>query len=271
MNLTFSKKNKDNSKNIIHPIDSIYTHAHYKYRLRHNTYKSLTITNISTAPFGPTLLRTIGCKKLLLASWISMAVFIASHFYTSFYTLVPGAVILGFVSAHVGAIGIIYTTAISDSYVQTHNLSPERRPGILSLFNGVFFAFWEATQVTGNLISSLVFSSQDPSTPADELATETNICGAAMCHASSGNATAIVRPAQETVYILLSVFLACIAVGFLITAVFLPQILTAGASVRKTVCQEFASCYRMYLDKRCLLLVPLYFAQAAMLMFLFTG
>lgn len=217
------------------------------------------------------MINKFGCKKLLLVSWASMAVFVGANFHTSFYTLIPGAVILGTVCSQAGTISVMYTTAITDSYIARRNLGSSRRHGILSLFNGIFYTFWELTQVTGNLVSSLVLSSSRPESPDDNYELDISACGAGMCPDSSANATAIIQPAQETVYILFGVFLICVVAGFLITAVFLPHIHVVPPTVKQTVYQGCASCYRMLLDRRCILLIPLFMAQSAMMMFIFTG
>ncbi|KAL8586816.1 hypothetical protein ACOMHN_052692 [Nucella lapillus] len=134
--------------------------------------------------------------------------------------------------------------------------------GALSLFNGVFFAFYEATQISGNLIASLVLTRDSYNESA--IAENNQVCGAALCPGVTLNSTMIEQPEQYIVYILMSIYLACNVLGLLLTIFALPPLpreheIQAGESnIRKST----TSCLSMLLVPKMLLLLPFFMAQA---------
>lgn len=78
--------------------------------------------------------------------------FIAAHFYPRFYTMIPGGMFVGLGGGPLWCAKCTYLTVIAGAYSAVTGISAEV---IVTRFFGVFFMFYQMSQVWGNLISSL--------------------------------------------------------------------------------------------------------------------
>lgn len=205
---------------------------------------------------------------MLLLTWICRGISVGGNFYPRFYTLIPASILSGASSVFIGTTRNLYINAASDSYIQIKNYAQEKRHQILSIFFGVYFAFFGATQIAGNVVSSLVLY-----TNADRRSnsTRTEHCGAEVCFVNSTASNFIEHPRQETLYTLFAVFLGFVVIGFLVTFIFLPRFTPPQPAVARSVCQEIASCYKVLANVKVDLFLPVLMAQSMMLMIILTG
>lgn len=119
--------------------------------------------------------------------------------------------------------------------------------------NGIFFTIYEMTQITGNLVSSLVLRQDVDNATFVNL---TKFCGYQDCPVS-GNATDLEEPERSTIYTLLGVFLACDVLGLLVTLIFLTPLPKSDWSSHQSVGSTLTSCFVTLVRSELLLLVPL--------------
>lgn len=106
----------------------------------------------------------------------------------------------------------VYITNLSSQYA---SLTQERVDAITSRFNGVFFMFYQSTQIWGNLASSLVFDNDiihDPSTSLNI----SEVCGASNCPWTELKGSNLVEPDTITVQTLLAIYLGFGCVGVIL-------------------------------------------------------
>ncbi|XP_046382066.1 protein unc-93 homolog A-like [Haliotis rufescens] len=181
-------------------------------------YGTIILSGILTPPF----IRLVGPKWTLVVAWVCHSVYTASNFYPTWSTLIPASILLGAIAGPMWTAQGLYITTNGERIAKT---TGQKLHSILSKLNGVFFMCYESTQITGNLISSLVLKQGSY--------TDTNVtrwCGADNCP-TAGNGTEIAEPEPQIVYILLGVFLVCDVVGLALTVFLLPPLHNTHAEV----------------------------------------
>ncbi|XP_046545756.1 protein unc-93 homolog A-like [Haliotis rubra] len=174
-------------------------------------YGTIILSGILTPPF----IRLVGPKWTLVVAWVCHSVYTASNFYPTWATLIPASVVLGAIAGPMWTAQGLYITTNGERISKT---TGQKLHSILSKLNGAFFMCYESTQITGNLISSLVLkqgSYADTNT--------TTWCGADNCP-TAGNGTEIAEPEPQIVNILLGVFLVCDLIGLALTVCLLPPL-----------------------------------------------
>ena len=102
--------------------------------------------------FVPTLMiKKLTVKWTMVVSIFCYSTYIAAQFYPQFYTLVPGAIILGLGAAPMWSAKCTYLTQVGNIYAELTNQAVE--PIIVKFF-GIFFLFFQSSSIWGNLISS---------------------------------------------------------------------------------------------------------------------
>lgn len=205
---------------------------------------------IVSATLAPTFIKLVGGKIALVIAWIGQSLYTASNFYPHFATLIPSSVILGLVSGPLWTSQSLYISTNAYSLAKRNNKSVHP---VLSKLNGIFFTMFQTAQIFGNLISSLVF---DNGNNPEQTTNITRICGGGECPLNL-NASKIIEPNKSTVYLLLSIFLACDLIGFLLTALFLPPLPKSDWSKQRSVRKSVVSCFSALSDIKLLSLVPL--------------
>lgn len=84
-------------------------------------------------------------------SLIAYMPFIISQFYPRFYTMIPAGLAVGFGGGPLWCAKCTYLTVISEAYSQITGIGADIA---VTRFFGVFFMFYQFSQVWGNLISS---------------------------------------------------------------------------------------------------------------------
>ncbi|XP_053374801.1 protein unc-93 homolog A-like [Mercenaria mercenaria] len=200
---------------------------------------------------APAIINIFGEKWTLMISFLSHVIYTATNFYPSFSTLIPSSVLLGLTAGPMWTSQSVYIAEMSYSYAAS---SGKDEHAILSRFNGIFFAMYETTQITGNLISSLVLQ-QDS---YNESATNETVkyCGKEDCPREV-NATLIEEPDRHIVFILLGVFLACDVIGVFLVTCFLPPLKKQVSKQKSSILNSLTTCGKGLVDLNLVLLVPL--------------
>ncbi|KAL5016512.1 hypothetical protein ScPMuIL_006101 [Solemya velum] len=213
-------------------------------------YGSIILSGILT----PFVMRFIGAKTAMICAWVAHCIYTASNFYPTWGTLVPASVLLGILAAPLWTAQGLYITANSIAYAEIHH---ETTHAVLSRTNAFFFTCYESTQITGNLISSLVLHRSDYATNTTD---SVKICGADDCPMSA-NVTVIQEPETHIVFTLLGIFLVFDVLGLIITAVLLPPLKNKDALESKDVKKSLQSCFSALGDWKLVLLIPFFVMQ----------
>ncbi|KAL5016513.1 hypothetical protein ScPMuIL_006102 [Solemya velum] len=204
--------------------------------------------------FTPFMMRFVGPKTAMICAWVAHCIYTASNFYPTWGTLVPASVLLGILGAPLWTAQGLYITANSIAYAEIHH---ETTHAVLSRSNAFFFTCFESTQITGNLISSLVLHRSDYATNTTD---SVKICGADDCPMFA-NGTRLDEPEKSVVYTLLGIFLVFNILGLVITAVFLPPLMITTSRNSKNFKKSLKSCFSALGDWKLVLLIPFFTMQ----------
>ncbi|XP_042205192.1 UNC93-like protein isoform X2 [Homarus americanus] len=162
-------------------------------------------------------------KYTMAASMLCYSAYIAAQFYPEAYTLVPTAIILGLGAAPLWSSKCTYLTKVGARYSE---LAGDSRDIIITKFFGIFFMFFQSTQVWGNLIASLVLSvGVKDVNRTQEVSLES--CGYNFCISGSTDNTSSTDPGEREgpplwqIYTMASIYLACSLLSGVIILVFL--------------------------------------------------
>ena len=222
-------------------------------------YTSCVVASV----FVPVFLKLFGCKGCVLSGFTAYGVYSVTNFYPQFYTLLPVAVLQGVFTIPIGAAQGIYVTALAVKYAA---ITSETTSVVINRFNGIFFFFWQNTQIWGNAICSVVLHQQ--SMKRDEHKNETSFtleCGFEYCDSQSHGST-LEPPSRDVLYSLYGILLGLIALGCVLTVVFVERVKCDVSSLSiKRACVETLHCHK---NVTTLLLIPMYFWTGYNLAFL---
>ncbi|KAG7155255.1 protein unc-93 homolog A-like [Homarus americanus] len=194
------------------------------------------VTMVLSCCFLPSLvLQVLKEKCTMVVSMLCYSGYIAAQFYPRIYTLVPTAAILGIGAAPLWAAKCTYLTKVGTLYAQ---LTGEDNGVVITRFFGIFFLFFQSTNIWGNIISSTVLSiGVEKNDVPDEAALLT--CGYNFCISESGESSASLTnvtssindtpteselPSSWKIYTITSVFLACTFLSSLTTLFFVDPV-----------------------------------------------
>merc|ERR1719510_1467114 len=142
-------------------------------------------TMVVSSLFVPTIMiKKLTVKWTMVVSIFGYSVYIGTQFYPEFYTLIPGAIVLGLGAAPMWSAKCTYLSQVGNIYGQLTDKPVE--PIIVSFF-GIFFLFFQSASIWGNLISSLVLGNddEDSNDTTDTNTTDLSTCGVNYCPWSS--------------------------------------------------------------------------------------
>ncbi|XP_019873411.1 UNC93-like protein isoform X2 [Aethina tumida] len=196
-------------------------------------YASLILSNI----FLPVMvIRWLGVKWTIALSFVTYMPFIAAQFYPKFYTMIPSGLAVGFGGGPLWCAKCTYLTVIAEAYSKLTGMSSDIA---VTRFFGVFFMFYQFSQVWGNLISSAVLSSgtgtepapANETTPFNSTALFANltklaqtdpgdVCGANFCPAAAAEAPNpnLEPPSAAKINLITGIYLACMFAAVMIVA-----------------------------------------------------
>lgn len=102
---------------------------------------------------APAIVKVLGTKYSLLLGFNCHLVYTLTNYYPSWYTLIPSSILLGFASAPLWAAASTHITKVSI------DIAPALRKDtalVISKSTGIFFSFFQLSQLPGNLLSSLI-------------------------------------------------------------------------------------------------------------------
>lgn len=135
-------------------------------------------TLILSSMFVPSIMiRYLGLKWTLAVAMVCYAIYTLANYFPSWGTLIPASALVGFAAAPLWTAKATYLTTLGRRYAQIGKSVPE---AIINRYFGIFFLFFQSSQIIGNLVSSLVLKSDD-STDEENNQTEFT-CGAQDCY-----------------------------------------------------------------------------------------
>nr|CAD7596668.1 unnamed protein product [Timema genevievae] len=152
-------------------------------------------------------------KWTVALSFIAYMPYIAAQFYSTFYTMIPAALFVGLGGGPLWCGKCTYLSVVADIYSKLTNIPTDT---LTIRFFGVFFMIFQCSQIWGNLISSLVFSSDE----ADLAEDVGDHCGANFCPGttSTANNSNLARPSDEKIYTVAGIYLGCMVLAVCIVA-----------------------------------------------------
>jgi len=199
-------------------------------------YASLVVSCMFVPSF---MIKKLTVKWTMVVSIFCYSTYIAAQFYPEFYTLIPGAIILGLGAAPMWSAKCTYLSQVGNIYGELTDSPVEP---IIVRFFGIFFLFFQSSSIWGNLISSAVLSLDESSnenvTQPDLSTCGINYCPAAPSNESeeseseeSGDDNFSATPIQ--LYILAGVYLACSLAAALTVALFVTPLTEYGELERE--------------------------------------
>lgn len=208
---------------------------------------------ICSGILAPAIISVLGEKRILTLAFLCHVIYTGTNFYPTFATLIPSSVLLGLTAGPMWTSQSVYLADMAYSYAGRTNKDGH---AVLSKFNGIFFAMFETTQITGNLISSLVLQQGGGYNNSAVNVTKVKFCGREDCPMAV-NATKIEEPDTHVVYILLAIFLVCNVIGVLLIAFLLPPLQKMTTKKQVNLLKSLVSCGKGLTDLNLVLLVPL--------------
>ncbi|PNF29397.1 hypothetical protein B7P43_G07057 [Cryptotermes secundus] len=189
--------------------------------------------------------------------------YIGAQMYAKFYTLIPTALLVGLGGGPLWCSQSVYIKRVAETYAERVGLPPAT---ILARFFGIFFMLYQTSEVWGNLISSSVFSagkSQEDNNNIN-ITDVLETCGYNFCPGSeaTGKNPNLERPANEKIYTVASIYLACMVLASLIIifgVTSLKRYNKEGTAIGTEVSgfRLMVVTFKLLRDPRLLLLIPL--------------
>ena len=132
-------------------------------------FATLIVTYIASymAIFAPGLIKSLGCKAVIVIVNICYLIFSIGNFKVEYYTLIPAAIFGGYSIGTAWICGATYLNILGVSYAQNHRTTANK---MISYTNGVSMFCFSSGCLFGSIISSLLlFPTRD-----DEAAMATN-------------------------------------------------------------------------------------------------
>lgn len=155
--------------------------------------------------FLPSLLiKVLKTKYTMAICMLGYSSYIAAQFYPTLATMVPTAILLGLGAAPMWSAKCSYLTQVGTKYAE---LTGQDKEVVITRYFGIFFLFFQSTQVWGNLISSTVLSAgTDELNKTDE---ELNMCGYNFCLADQNTTGSDDGIPKWQRYTMASIYLVC--------------------------------------------------------------
>ena len=157
--------------------------------------------------WSPLLVHRVGAKACIQASFAMYGTFIAAWMYPRWWTLYPGAAMVGLAASPLWVSQGILITHFAQVYARRRG--EEDASAHVGYFNGIFQCFLVLTGVAGNLMSSIVFDMDRKG--------------------KSTGASATAAVPQSTVFLLFSIYLLCVVIAIVCAAWNLPTTATVEA------------------------------------------
>ncbi|KAK6185208.1 hypothetical protein SNE40_007493 [Patella caerulea] len=179
-------------------------------------YGALVLSCMFLPPF---IIAHLGCKWTIPLSMIGYVLYMGANMHAIWALMAPAAVLLGLGAAPLWSAKCTYLTQTGVWYAQ---MTGQSKDAVINRFFGIFFMTFQASQISGNLVSSLVFSQNN---------TDLNLsndmlqrCGANFDPRIHSNNTNLVRPDADKVYIVCGVYLGFAVLAAIIVILLLDKL-----------------------------------------------
>ncbi|XP_066145378.1 UNC93-like protein isoform X1 [Euwallacea fornicatus] len=191
-------------------------------------YASLLLSNI----FLPVIvIRWLGVKWTIALAFMTYIPFIMAQFYPRFFTMIPAGLAVGLGGGPLWCAKCTYLTILSEAYSKATGVGADI---VVTRFFGVFFLFYQFSQVWGNLISSAVLSSPEIGAYnvtinnatakfvktlniSEQLQDTGEICGANFCPSAATEVVPnLAPPPASKINTIAGIYLVCMVVASLI-------------------------------------------------------
>ncbi|KAL4235033.1 unc-93 A [Mactra antiquata] len=182
-------------------------------------YGAVTLSCMTLPPF---VIDIFGCKWTVALGMLCFILYMAANFYATWWTIIPGAIVLGLGAAPLWSAKCTYLTQTGVWYAK---LTGKSEDAIINSFFGFFFSFFQSAQIWGNLVSSIIFTERMDNVTISMKNETIQKCGANNCDGEDRTDNyRIKKPALDKVYIVCGVYLACAFLAFVLVALCLDKI-----------------------------------------------
>ena len=203
------------------------------------------------------LIRILGHKWTISVSLMSFVLWIAANGYGIWATMVPASILNGvFVGPLWAAQGSYFTECAKEYAIHTK----QSHEGVMSLFFGLFYAFYLCATIFGSIISTTILKQSPPEnyTALPDKDVE-QYCGTSDCPWTEFNNTNEDKPADAILWTLVGVY-STMGISAVLLSIFavdnLPKHVVKKGKQR-TLKQLLASTFRLMKRRELWLLVPL--------------
>ena len=251
--------------------------------------------------FTTTIVQRLRPKFSMLASLIGFLIYNLANFYPRFYTLIPASCVVGFCLAIIWTSHATYLANIASSYA---DLNGGTTQNVMSRFHGIFFAFFQMSQIVGGLLSSLLltkppglyqsstnytgnFSGEahnfslltfpvadviyNISASPDNFTNSAGhlFCGVDYCPETGAVTKSKSNVDRQTILLLMGIFMACSLVGVLILLFFLDPLEGTMKKSHANIKDQMSAVFRFFVSFKVICLMPLMFYTLLQVSFMF--
>ena len=228
-----------------------------------------------------TIVHRLGQKRSQCVSLVGFILFSAANFYPRFCTMIPASFVQGFFMA------VCYTartTCLTDIAAKYAELVGKEIKHVLSQFHGIFFVFWQFSQISGGLMSSILLSNPSShsadffygrhgySNDSNHSLYEDNVsmplCGRHYCPSDNNQLESESNVAESTLLILMGCFAASTVTGCIIMVFFLDPLDDEIKPTTK-LSQQMTAVFRLFRQREARLIIGLSFYSMLEMTFMF--
>jgi hypothetical protein len=117
---------------------------------------SLSVSEVTfflSALFSSSIIKILGTKYTIIASYIVSSSFIFANYYPQWYTLIPGAILFGFAFGPLFASHSVHLTTIAIRYAPQMNENPNY---LIALFTGILSLCFKLSYIPGNTATTII-------------------------------------------------------------------------------------------------------------------
>ncbi|KAK3102033.1 hypothetical protein FSP39_008259 [Pinctada imbricata] len=229
------------------------------------------------AILSPVAIRVLSAKGVVILTCCVNLLYVASNFYPRQWSILPSSILVGAVSGFLWPAQGVYVATCAQSY---SGRTSKDKGYVLGNFYSTFSTIYVASGVTGNLLSSLLFSFnfyireqdgtyQNTSTVfandsvfSNHSYKDINTCGANYCPMfNEKHHKQLMLPTETSLFYLLGTFLLCVLIGVFLALFFLPPLRSEGEADdnKKSVRSVALSCSKIQSNENLLYLCPAFF------------
>ncbi|XP_074641151.1 protein unc-93 homolog A-like [Tubulanus polymorphus] len=208
---------------------------------------------------APLVIKHVGTKWSIVSGFGVFAVYVAVHFYPKHMILIPASVVLGIFlgpvwigqATYLATTAFVHAMDLKKSYANT-----------LTRFNGIFWCVFQLSHIWGNFLSVVMLQNEETLSMnmRNNLTMRPYLCGVDDCGRHESDIDIAILP-DNSVNMLLSVYLGCAMMGMLITMALLETAEStteySWQSSKASSLSMMCATLRILIDPRVHLLMPL--------------